>query len=198
MKDLIALWTELLRNPRNLGTVAPSSTWLAEALIEASSLKPGVKVVEVGAGTGPLTEIILQHVSKDDFIALEPNDVLAEQLRGRFKGVTVLQKYASELPQVVASQGLEHVDRILCSLPWSVFTDEVLERNIKGITSVLSDEGIFVTLVYSHAKFFAASKKLRNYLSDHFEHVGLSETTWRNLPPGQWLVCSKPIRVSEE
>ena len=79
MKDLITLWTELLRNPRNLGTVAPSSTWLAGALIEASNLRDGLKVVEVGAGTGPLTEIILQHVSKDDFIALEPNDALAQK-----------------------------------------------------------------------------------------------------------------------
>ena len=99
--------------------------------------------------------------------------------------------------RVLGQHGFQEVDRILCSLPWSIFTDELLAQNIEGITSVLAKDGMFVTLVYTHAKYFSASKKLRNYLSDHFKIVELSDTTWRNVPPGQWLVCSQPIRKAD-
>ena len=163
---------------------------MAEALVEASNLTSSARVVEVGAGTGPLTEVLLQHVEQSNFFVLEPNDVLAEQLRQRFSGLKVVQRPASELPQVL-NEG-DTVDRVLCSLPWSIFSEAAIEENIRGITSVLAKDGIFVTLVYTHAKYFSSSRRLRGYLERHFHTVELSHTTWRNLPPGQWLVCSEP------
>ena len=78
MNNLLLLWKEVLRSPRSLGTIAPSSKWLAMDLIEAANLRKDTVTVEIGAGTGPLTEWIINTVEPVHFIALEPKTTSVE------------------------------------------------------------------------------------------------------------------------
>ena len=73
MKDVLAIWTELIRNPRSLGTVAPSSAWLGKHLVTCSNITHKMNVVEIGAGTGPLTQEITKVIPLNQFWAFEPN-----------------------------------------------------------------------------------------------------------------------------
>ena len=49
-------------------------------------------VVEVGAGTGPLTQFIYLEVVPEQFAILEPNVEMVEQLQSRFSVARVHQK----------------------------------------------------------------------------------------------------------
>ena len=194
MNNLLLLWKEVLRSPRSLGTIAPSSKWLAQDLVEAADLRRETVTVEIGAGTGPLTEWIISEVEPLHFIALEPNDSLADRLRERFPGIDVSEKPATNLREALEERGYTHADRVLCSLPWSLFSENEINDSLDAVCDVLGENGTFLTLVYTHAKYLPSSRMLRDSLMKYFYKVEFTGTTWRNLPPGQWLVCRNPIR----
>src|SRR5689334_217078 len=92
---------EFARDPVQLGAVAPSGVDLARRMVDAAGLEPGHVVVELGAGTGPMTAEILARRPDGPFVSLEPNPALAEILRQRFPGVRVEQRYAQDLRAIL-------------------------------------------------------------------------------------------------
>ena len=48
-----------IRDPFHVASIVPSGRWLAKLM--ATGLEPGARVVELGAGTGTLTEAILDR-----------------------------------------------------------------------------------------------------------------------------------------
>ena len=76
----MSMWTffrEFAKDPVLLGAVAPSGADLARRMVDAAELGPGQVVVELGAGTGPMTAEILARRPDGPFVALEPNAALA-------------------------------------------------------------------------------------------------------------------------
>ena len=194
MGNFWLLWRQILRHPRELGTVAPSSRWLAKGLIKASELSEELVIVEVGAGTGPLTHWIRAAAPKAQFFTMEPNTDMAMALRERFLGLDVCEQKVEALPQALAKRGYKKANRILSSIPWSIFPLKDMFHSIDAICESLSDDGYFVTLVYIHSKHFPSSIKFKELLEEKFKYVEYSKPIWRNIPPGHWLVCRYPIR----
>ena len=95
--------------------------------------------------------------SKNQFWAFEPNPVLASSLREKFDDICVYENKAMELPMIQSRDQLPKADRILCSLPWSIFDEQVMKESLGGIAEGLHKDGVFLTLVYAHAKYFPAS-----------------------------------------
>ena len=194
VNNLWMLWRQLLRYPRELGTVAPSSRWLAQGLVRASDITEDHTIVEVGAGTGPLTHWIRASVPKANLFVMEPNPDLAALLKSRFMGLDVCEERVEALPQMLIDRNYTAADRILSSVLWSLFPEEELESSVDAICNSLTDEGYFVTLVYSHARQFPSSLKMKKLVERKFSKVYYSDVIWRNIPPGNWLVCRNPIR----
>jgi phosphatidylethanolamine/phosphatidyl-N-methylethanolamine N-methyltransferase len=192
MSNLFLLWRQVLKNPRSLGTIAPSSKYLAQTLVSAANVSPSQRVVEIGAGTGPLTNWIWDKVDPKSFLVLEPNPEMARALRSKFKGIEVSEEVVQNLEVLCKEKGWEGVDSVLSSLPWSLFPEEVLNDGLKAIHQSLAPNGKVLTLVYSHAQYFPASLHLEKKFHEHFENVYRTRTTWRNIPPGYWLVGERP------
>jgi phospholipid N-methyltransferase len=192
VSNFFLLWRQILRNPRDLGTVAPSSQFLAKCLVEAADLAVDQRIVEVGAGTGPLTKWIRPKISPESFIALEPNGEMSATLRREFPDIQVFEEKVQRLEQICQDLGWDHVDKVLSSLPWSLFSEESQEEALRAIASSLNPQGRMLTLVYSHAQYFPSSAKLEQRFHKYFHHVYRTRTTWRNLPPGYWLVGERP------
>src|SRR5882672_5499865 len=72
-----------IRNPLAIGAVAPSGRPLARLM--ANGLRPGARVVELGAGTGTLTEEVLARgVRPEDLYLVEKDEHFVEILARRF------------------------------------------------------------------------------------------------------------------
>ena len=83
----------LLREPLSVGALVPSSRFLANLLV--SDIEPGSRVIELGAGTGAVTQAILNAgVFADDLTLIEQNEEFAALLRKRFPETTVLEANA--------------------------------------------------------------------------------------------------------
>lgn len=186
------LWKRMLRSPGSIGTVAPSSPWLARALVGVSLLEDADVVVEVGAGTGPLTGRIIEASSGAHFVALEPDRELRTALREAHPGIDVSSSTARSLPDVLARRGLSGADRVLSSVPWSLLPPVAMEREIDGIVQALAPGGRFVTLVYAHAQALPTTRRLETALRKRFSCLTHSGVVWRNVPPGRWLVAERP------
>jgi len=74
------------------------STQLAPAFVDFAGVAAGMRVLDVGAGTGALTQELVARVGAGNVAAAEPSPDYVAVLRDRFPGITVEQAPAADLP----------------------------------------------------------------------------------------------------
>jgi phosphatidylethanolamine/phosphatidyl-N-methylethanolamine N-methyltransferase len=184
---------EFAKDPVQLGAVAPSGPELARLMVESAELGAGQVVVELGAGTGPMTAEIVRQRPDGPLVVLEPNASLAALLRQRFPGLRIEERQAQDLRAILTEMGQERADRVISSLPWAIWTEELQAAVFSAILDVLAPDGRMVTFAYVHALALPAAKRLREALEARFGEVRTTRTAWRNLPPALVYVCSEPV-----
>jgi phospholipid N-methyltransferase len=128
-----------LRNPRSVGALFPSSSSLAKLLV--TGIRPGAKVIELGAGTGTVTQAILDAgVSRGDLLLLEKDKSFAKLLVRRFPGVDVVNADAGALDRY-ASRLDGPADFIISGLPLVLFSAEEKNRLLEHVFATLGDKG---------------------------------------------------------
>src|SRR5262245_58513590 len=91
-----------LRDPFRVGSVAPSSRWLAKLM--ATDVHAGACVVELGAGTGTLTTALVESgVRQEDLFLVDQHEDFAEVLRNRFPRANVVEADAATLTRRLAA-----------------------------------------------------------------------------------------------
>ncbi|MDR3166156.1 MAG: hypothetical protein LBU13_11350 [Synergistaceae bacterium] len=141
---------ELAQNPRDMGTLFPSSSALAGTMAGAVSprmTKNGV-FVELGAGTGPVTEALLKRgIPAERLIVIEKSPVLAECLLKRFPHVDIRCCGAEEMSVCLPER--VRVNAIISSLPFRSLPREVSISIMREVENTLSLGGIFVQFTYA-------------------------------------------------
>jgi len=181
-----------VRQPVHTGTVAPSSLWLAERLVEDMGLAEAETIVELGPGTGPFTRLIAERARPDAVVlALELNPRLAADLVGRFARVEIVNDSAERLSDHLRARGRSHADCILSGLPFAAFTQELQRRLLDAVLESLPTGGRFATFAYVHAAWLPPGQSFRRLLESRFATVTRSSVVWRNLPPAFVYRCEK-------
>jgi phosphatidylethanolamine/phosphatidyl-N-methylethanolamine N-methyltransferase len=185
----MTFFAQWLRNPLRMAAVVPSGRQLAQAMADA--LPPGARsVVELGPGTGAITEGVLDHgVSPEQLLLVEMNPVLAKLLRQRFPALAVACADARQLDKVLAeTHGFApgKVDAILSSLGLLAMPENVQRDILVAALRVLTPGGVFVQYTYGFAHPLAESVR---------EELGLrcraGRLAWLNLPPARVYVYSR-------
>lgn len=102
MQHLPPFWRTLVRHPRQIGAIAPAGRNLGRAIARTLLAKgpPGV-VIELGAGTGAITQALLNVCDQLHYLAaIEKSPELACSLLQRFPELTVLTLCASKIEQL--------------------------------------------------------------------------------------------------
>ena len=130
-----------LRNPRRVGAVLPSGPAVGKLLV--TGVRPGARVIELGGGTGTVTQAILDAgVRRDDLIVLEKDAGFVKFLRRRFPGVNIIQANALEL-DAYADQLSGPPDFVISGLPLLLFTNDEKKRLLENVFAVLAPRGRF-------------------------------------------------------
>ena len=188
----VSAWTflrEFTRDPVTVGAIAPSGPALAKLEVDAAAIEPGQLVVELGAGTGPMTAELVERYPGLDLIVLEPNPDLAAVLEERFPGVRIEREYAQALPELV---GDRRVDRVVSSLPWAAWSKSLQDEVFAAVEAVLAPDARLVTFTYAHATMLPAARRFRRQLESRFDTVHTTRIAWANLPPAFVYVCEGP------
>ncbi len=186
---------EYVRNPTQIGALAPSSSALARRMLRDVDLTSAKLVLEYGPGTGAFTSEILRRLSPEAvFIAIELSPRFAGVVRAKHPELRVRERSVAEVESVLRDEGLpdrESVDVIVSGLPWASFPEKLQHDCLSAAVRVLRPGGVFVTFGYHLSSLLPAARRFASSLPTHFADVSRSETVWRNFPPAFVLRCAK-------
>src|SRR5580704_12042980 len=91
-KGIYSFGKAMVCHPRRTGAILPSSKRLAKTMVAQVHLPPDKIVIELGPGTGVITEeLIVSGISPSQIIAIEYQTEFAEALKQRFPDVKVIE-----------------------------------------------------------------------------------------------------------
>ncbi|GAA1861027.1 class I SAM-dependent methyltransferase [Asanoa iriomotensis] len=195
--DLLAFLDAAARQPRSVGAIAPSGPALCRRLAQIVPRTHVSTVVELGAGTGSVSDAIGRRLLPGSrHLAVEIDERLADRLRARRPDLDVVVADAADLRAILRERGVHRVDAVVSGLPWSLFPAAVQQRILTAVADVLAPGAGFATFAYLHALPLAGARGLRRLLDDTFDEVVASASVWRNLPPALTYTCRRPTARS--
>ena len=91
LADSTLFLREWIVNPQRTGSVAPSSPQLGAAMARWLPRNSESFVLELGPGTGAVTDALLKHGLREDrLIAIEHNPTLARLLQNKYPRATII------------------------------------------------------------------------------------------------------------
>lgn len=178
-----------LRDPKNVSTIFPSLKFLAQALIRHADMAPGQDVLELGCGSGAITRHILNQRSQlASYTGVELDTSLVDFLRLSFPEELFLNISADDLSGHIKD---ESMDRVICSLPWTLFPSQLQESIVKEMFRVLRPGGKFTTFLCIHSLAYPGAPRARRIFKQHFTGFEKRETIARNIPPANVYLGTK-------
>lgn len=173
-----------LDDPGRTGSVTPSSPFLARRM--ASFVDPEIPgpVIEIGPGTGPVTEaLIARGISEDRLILVEYSPEFCELLRRRFPAATVVEGDAYALSTTLAGHLREKAVAVVSSLPLFNRPPAMRTALAQDAFTLLLEGAPFIQFTYSViSPVPRKGSGLKTFVSD-----------WvlRNIPPARVWVYRK-------
>jgi phosphatidylethanolamine/phosphatidyl-N-methylethanolamine N-methyltransferase len=163
-----------IRNPLAMGAFAPSGKSLAKLM--AKDVGPGSRVLELGAGTGTVTEALLaKGVAPSNLYLVEREQQFVKILERRFPHCQVIAADALHLPFDTAAS----FDFIISGLPLLCFSPDKRYRALQSALRLLKPQGHLHQFTY--AGRCPVDKELRALLRVDSRLLGIAAL---NLPPG--------------
>jgi len=137
-KETELFFRQWLRSPKSMGSIIPSSRALGRAVANQVSWQPGQVVVELGAGTGAISqELIESGLAPEAMMMIELDRSLFEYLRERFPKVRVVNGDATRLVDILRQQGVDQVGTVISGLPMVnmpvAFQRAIVEQGLAAI-----------------------------------------------------------------
>jgi phosphatidylethanolamine/phosphatidyl-N-methylethanolamine N-methyltransferase len=174
--DLALFRRRLLRNPKQISAIAPSSRFLARAMAEG--LGPGTgRVVEFGPGTGVLTRAILAAgVTAENLALFELDADFVQHLSSNFPGVAVHHVGADRADDVVPPG----VGAVVSGLPLLSMPSSVRQAIVGAAFRLLAPGAPYIQFTYGPRPPLPP---------ENVDALGLrveaGRKVWANLPPAR-------------
>ncbi len=190
--DHLGFFKQFARSPIRTGAVIPSSSRLARMMLSQADLHRAETVIELGPGTGIVTEIILEKLPREaNFMALEINPAFATATRKRCPTADVVNGDAVDARKHLAERGLDGTDVVVSGLPWASFPGALQDQILSAVQDVLRPGGRFTTFAYIQGLLLPQARRFEKRLRDKFPQVRKTPVVWRNLPPAFAYVATK-------
>jgi phosphatidylethanolamine/phosphatidyl-N-methylethanolamine N-methyltransferase len=179
--QFIRSWIE---KPLSTGAVMPSGRFLARAMARLVDIDVPGPVIELGPGTGPVTEALVeQGVDPARLVLVEFNPVFCRLLRSRYPEATVVQGDAYRLKHLLGSLLRDPAAAVVSGLP-------LFNKPLRTRLRLISDA---FGLLLPHAPFIQFTYAVVSPIPRNLPgvHARSTERIWRNLPPAQVWVYRK-------
>ena len=176
-----------LERPLVTGAVTPSGKMLARTMAAYADPRVSGPVIELGPGTGPVTEALIRRgIDPDRLVLIEFNPDFCELLRRRFPGVTVVRGDAYRIRDTLGNLLKEPCAATISSLP--LFTKPMEQRLelLQGAHDLMHPGAPFVQFTYAPAPPIPARCDIGSYTASR------SAKVWLNLPPARVWVYRRP------
>ena len=181
--DFALFMGQLFRRPHQVVALAPSSRFLCAEMVAGIDPAAG-PVIELGAGTGNITQAILDRgVAPENLHSIEMNPDFCDRLRARFPQLNVHQISAGDVGTLPVAGAQAVISGLpLLSMPLA------LQRDIlTGTFQRVKPGGSYVQFTYGPKPPVARAVR---------EELGLDWTVsrkiWWNMPPARVYRFTKP------
>jgi len=176
--QFIRSWIE---KPLSTGAVMPSSRVLARAMARYVDPQSSGPIIELGPGTGPVTEALVRRgVDPARLILVEFNPDFCRLLRSRYPAATVVQGDAYRLRRLLGDDITKSAAAVVSVLPLVTKPLRTRLRLISEAMTLLADGAPFVQFTY--AMLPPIPRELSGVRAES------SELIWMNLPPARvWV-----------
>jgi phosphatidylethanolamine/phosphatidyl-N-methylethanolamine N-methyltransferase len=184
--EIELFFRQWLRSPKSMGAVIPSSRALARAITDAVRWRPGQHIIELGAGTGAISQgLIDSGLPPEALMMIELDRPLFQYLRTRFPTVTVINGDATRLLDLVRQQGITEVGTMISGLPMVTMPLAFQRAIISQSFEVLGPDGCLLQYSYSPIAPIPARRL--------GVEARLIKVVIRNVPPATvWRFCRRP------
>lgn len=186
MDDRLRFLKQWARNPREMGSITPSSRFLTREVVERIDFSRARYIAELGPGTGVFTQEILDRLAPDgQILAVDTNASFVDHLKREIpdRRLKPIEASAERIDALAAEAGWPRVDAIVSGIPYSLLPKPVMRGILEASYRALGlggEGGLFVGYQYS--------KMLRPHLLDVFGNVHY-RSVLLNLPPAFVYAC---------
>jgi phosphatidylethanolamine/phosphatidyl-N-methylethanolamine N-methyltransferase len=184
LDDEVRFLRSWIEKPLHMGAVMPSGRVLARTMAQYVDIKSSGPVVELGPGTGAITNALIEHgVDQKRLVLVEYNPGFCALLRDRYPHAKVVQGDAYKLRDSLWDVLKVPASAVVSGLP--LVTKPMLTRLklIRDAFLALAPGAPFVQFTYSVAP--PIPKSLPGVSTE------ASERIWMNLPPARVWVYRK-------
>ncbi|MFZ2103123.1 MAG: methyltransferase domain-containing protein [Oricola sp.] len=187
--DQVRFLGSVIRAPRSVGAIAPTSAETARLMASNIDVGSGLPVLELGPGTGAITEWILRTgIAPERLVAIEYSAVFCRLLQEKYPRSKILQGDAFDLDGTLAAHlgdaVPERFDCVICGLPLLNFPKEMRLQLLHGALSVLAPGRPFVQFSYGLVPPVPVDDP----------SISVTRSRWviRNMPPARvWVYRRK-------
>ncbi len=181
LDDEVRFIRSWIERPLTVGAVTPSGKILARTMARYVDPDSDGPVVELGPGTGPVTEALVKAgVAPSRLVLVEFNPTFCRLLRSRYPDATLVQGDAYSMRRLLETLLLQPAAAVVSGLPLVTKPIKMRLRLIRDAFDLMLPGAPFVQFTYSVAS--PLPRRLGGF------SVEASERIWMNLPPARvWV-----------
>src|SRR6202166_4868129 len=184
LDDEVRFIRSWIERPLSIGAVTPSGKNLARTMARYVDPNSSGPVVELGPGTGPVTEALVQAgVEPSRLVLVEFNPTFCRILRARYPDATLVQGDAYSLRRLLETLLLQPAAAVVSGLPLVTKPIRMRLRLLRDAFDLMLPGAPFVQFTYSVAS--PLPKRFGGF------SVEASERVWMNIPPARVWVYRK-------
>jgi len=184
LADEARFFISWLDNPGLAGAISPSGPFLARMMARYVDPRKAGPIVELGPGTGVITEAILERgIAPKRLFLIEYDGGFCGLLRRRFPGVHVIKGDAYQLSKTLKGRLRRPPAAIVSSLPLLLKSEPQRLSLLADAMGCMAEEGRFIQFSYSPRSPIPPD----NVWELGFQ-IDACSPVWLNLPPARvWV-----------
>jgi len=184
MKNTLLLFKHFLKNPKEVGAIVPSSSFLTEEIIKNIDFKNTKTIIELGPGLGVFTKAILKNARKDAHVyCIEVNKTFCVALKKEVidERLNVINRRAENLSIILQEHKIKKVQCIVSGIPFLNLSTRQRKTILNQVKNSIDKQGIFILFQYT--------RDLAELLSYYFKNVERTIVPL-NIPPAFVYFCT--------
>jgi phosphatidylethanolamine/phosphatidyl-N-methylethanolamine N-methyltransferase len=184
LDDEVRFLRSWIERPLTTGAVAPSGKHLARTMARYVDPASDGPVVELGPGTGPVTQALVKAgVAPARLVLVEFNPDFCRVLQLRYPDATIVQGDAYSIRRLLESLLVRPAAAVVSSLPLITKPIRMRVRLLRDAFDLMQPGAPFVQFTYSVAS--PVPTRLKGLSAE------ASQRIWMNLPPARVWVYRK-------
>jgi phosphatidylethanolamine/phosphatidyl-N-methylethanolamine N-methyltransferase len=184
-RDFSLFLGKFLRHGTAIASLAPSSPWLSRTTVRNVDWERARVLVELGAGTGPITRVLAEKARPDcRVVVLERDPDFARLLHERFDlhpNFDVIEGDVRNLTEILARLGIGQADYVISGLPVPSFPKDLQRDLFRVVKQVLAPEGTYNQITEMPWVYWRFYRRFFDDVRFVFEP--------RNIPPAGAYFC---------